>query len=98
MRKISFIAILLLAVMFVMAGSNFQLFKRHKKASADSVAVNDSVKRDSLGRAIIDTTKMDSLQLAIYHHNKLIDDSIHLDSLNKKKKNGKLFCKRFYGI
>ncbi len=88
MRKISFIAILLLAVMFVMAGSNFQLFKRHKKASADSVAVNDSVKRDSLGRAIIDTTKMDSLQLAIYHHNKLIDDSIHLDSLNKKKKNG----------
>lgn len=89
MRKISFIAILLLAVMFVMAGSNFQLFKRHKKlASVDSVAVNDSVKRDSLGRAIIDTTKMDSLQLAIYHHNKLVDDSIHLDSVNKKKKNG----------
>ncbi|MDN5553307.1 putative LPS assembly protein LptD [Prevotella sp.] len=89
MRKISFIAILLLAVMFVMAGSNFQLFKRHKKlASVDSMAVNDSVKRDSLGRAIIDTTKMDSLQLAIYHHNKLVDDSIHLDSLNKKKKNG----------
>jgi len=75
--------------MFVMAGSNFQLFKRHKKlASVDSMAVNDSVKRDSLGRAIIDTTKMDSLQLAIYHHNKLVDDSIHLDSLNKKKKNG----------
>ena len=89
MRKISFIAILLLAVMFVMAGSNFQLFKRHKKlASVDSMAVNDSVKRDSLGRAIIDTTKMDSLQLAIYHHNKLVDDSIHLDSLNKTKKNG----------
>ena len=89
MRKISFIAILLLAVMFVMARSNFQLFKRHKKlASVDSMAVNDSVKRDSLGRAIIDTTKMDSLQLAIYHHNKLVDDSIHLDSLNKTKKNG----------
>ncbi|WP_018463636.1 putative LPS assembly protein LptD [Segatella paludivivens] len=89
MRKISFIAILLLAVMFVMAGSNFQLFKRHKKlASVDSMAVNDSVIRDSLGRAIIDTTKMDSLQLAIYHHNKLVDDSIHLDSVNKKKKNG----------
>ena len=89
MRKFSFIAILLLAVMFVMAGSNFQLFKRHKKlASIDSMAVNDSVIRDSLGRAIIDTTKMDSLQLAIYHHNKLVDDSIHLDSVNKKKKNG----------
>lgn len=75
--------------MFVMAGSNFQLFKRHKKlASVDSMAVNDTVKRDSLGRAIIDTTKMDSLQLAIYHHNKLVDDSIQLDSINKKKKNG----------
>ena len=35
-----------------------------------------------------DTTMMDSLQLAIYHHNKMVDDSIRLDSLNKKKKSG----------
>lgn len=35
-----------------------------------------------------DTTKMDSLQLAIYHHNKAIDDSLALDSANRKRKNG----------
>ncbi|MFC2738851.1 MAG: putative LPS assembly protein LptD, partial [Prevotella sp.] len=34
------------------------------------------------------TTAMDSLQLAIYHHNKMVDDSIRLDSLNRTKKNG----------
>ena len=31
---------------------------------------------------------MDSLQLAVYHHNKAIDDSLRLDSINRKKKNG----------
>ena len=35
-----------------------------------------------------DTTKMDSLQLAIYHHNKAVDDSLAFDSLNRKRKNG----------
>ena len=34
-----------------------------------------------------DTTLMDSLELAIYKHNKAIDDSIALDSLNRSKKN-----------
>ena len=33
----------------------------------------------------VDTTKMDSLQLAIYHHNKAIDDSIRLDSINRQR-------------
>ncbi len=36
----------------------------------------------------IDTTMMDSLQLAIYHHNKHVDDSIRLDSINREKSNG----------
>ena len=35
-----------------------------------------------------DTTTMDSLELAIYKYNKLIDDSLALDSLNRKRKNG----------
>ncbi len=35
-----------------------------------------------------DTTTMDSLELAIYKHNKAIDDSLALDSLNRQKKNG----------
>lgn len=36
----------------------------------------------------VDTTQMDSLQLAIWHRNKAVDDSIHLDSLNRQRKNG----------
>ena len=37
---------------------------------------------------LVDTTKMDSLQLAVYRHNKAIDDSISLDSINRQRKNG----------
>ena len=35
-----------------------------------------------------DTTVMDSLELAIYKHNKAIDDSLALDSVNRTKKHG----------
>ena len=35
-----------------------------------------------------DTTMMDSLQLAILKYNKVIDDSLRLDSLNRQRKNG----------
>ncbi len=35
-----------------------------------------------------DTALMDSLELAIYKYNKVIDDSLRLDSLNRQKKNG----------
>ena len=35
-----------------------------------------------------DSAVMDSLQLAVYMHNKQVDDSIRLDSLNRQKKNG----------
>ena len=35
-----------------------------------------------------DTTTMDSLELAIWKHNKAIDDSLRLDSINRQKKNG----------
>ncbi len=38
-------------------------------------------------RSGVDTTLMDSLELAIYRHNKAIDDSIYRDSLNRRKKN-----------
>lgn len=36
----------------------------------------------------VDTMAMDSLQKAIWKHNKLIDDSLHADSLNRQRKNG----------
>ena len=88
MRRYSFIVMLLCAVLFVMANVDYQFRKRHKSASNDSVAINKTLKTYTANRQPIDTTQMDSLQLAIYHHNKLIDDSIRLDSLNRQKKNG----------
>ena len=88
MRRYSFIALLLCAVLFMMANADYQIRKKHKRASNDSITINKAVRKDSAGREIIDTTKMDSLQLAIYRHNKQIDDSIYLDSLNRQKKNG----------
>ena len=88
MRRYSFIALLLCAVLFMMANADYQFRKKHKRASNDSITINKAVRKDSAGREIIDTTKMDSLQLAIYRHNKQIDDSIYLDSLNRQKKNG----------
>ena len=36
----------------------------------------------------VDTLAMDSIQLAIYRHNKAVDDSLAQDSINKSRKNG----------
>lgn len=91
MRTKTVIFILLCAFMFVMADNTVPLFKKKPKAQApkDSVAVNDSLINDSLKRPIApDTAKMDSLQKAIYMHNKQVDDSIRLDSINRKKSSG----------
>lgn len=88
MRRFSFIAAFLLAVLMVMAGVNYPLLKKRKKGGAQTAAMKDSLLGDSVARMAVDTTKMDSLQRAIYRHNQAIDDSIHLDSLNRQKKNG----------
>ena len=59
----------------------------------DSVRV-DSVKTDTLTadrsakKTEKDTLSMDSLQKAIWKHNKAIDDSLHADSLNRERKKG----------
>ena len=54
-------------------------------AVGDSLASSDSLKFED---AELDTTEMDSLQKAIWKHNKVVDDSIRLDSLNRKKSGG----------
>ncbi len=46
----------------------------------------DSLTRDSLLKN--DTSMMDSLHKAIWIHNKAIDDSLRLDSINRQRKNG----------
>ena len=89
MRRKTFTVLLFMVVAYVMASVNMPLFKSSKKKPiTDSLTTNDSLKKDSAGTVAVDTTKMDSLQLAIYHHNKQIDDSIRLDSLNRKKSTG----------
>ncbi|MCO6024416.1 LPS-assembly protein LptD [Prevotella cerevisiae] len=90
MRRKSVIILVLCAfIYYMMAVPNMPFFKRKKKSlSTDSAALRDSVQRDSLGRIVVDTTKMDSMQLAIYHHNKTVDDSIRLDSINRKRAGG----------
>lgn len=94
MRVKFFIILLICAVMFAWADSNV-LYPRKKsiKASAkDSTLMKDSLLADSLlekeENVAPDTLGMDSLQLAVYHHNKAVDDSIRLDSINRAKKNG----------
>lgn len=94
MRVKFFIILLICAVMFAWADSNV-LYPRKKsiKASAkDSTLMKDSLLADSLlekeENVAPDTLGMDSLQLAVYQHNKTVDDSIRLDSINRAKKNG----------
>ena len=74
--------ILLAATVFVVAGNMLSPQKRHARKSIETVSDSDSI-----GNNPNDTTKMDSLELAVWRHNKAIDDSIHLDSLNRTKKN-----------
>ena len=63
--------------------------KRLTGKKADTTQTDSSrVKGLQADDAATDTTGMDSLQLAVYHHNKAIDDSLRLDSINRKKKNG----------
>lgn len=90
MRTRSVIFVFLFAFIFVMAGTNAPLFpnRNKQKQAKDSIEAKDTLLRDSLGNAIVDTTAMDSLQLAIYHHNKAIDDSIRRDSINRQKAGG----------
>jgi len=51
----------------------------------------DTLKRlkdDSLAQAAPDTAGMDSLRKAIWLHNKVVDDSLRADSINRQRKNG----------
>ncbi|MGM9734137.1 MAG: putative LPS assembly protein LptD [Prevotella sp.] len=93
---------MLFAFIFVWASIESLSFPQDKKGQVVSALAEDSVPMDTImekgGVAKAeqkrnkplepDTTQMDSLQLAIYKYNKAIDDSIALDSINRRKKNG----------
>ena len=65
---------------------------KQDKADDDSTFFQkDSVEADTIVPSKSnepDTTAMDSMQLAIYKHNKAIDDSLAFDSINRTRKNG----------
>ena len=87
MRRKSVITLLLFAVIFVMAGTHVPLSQRKERARGEARRMAEQITADSLAGVANDTTRMDSLQKAIYRHNRMIDDSIRLDSLNRQKKN-----------
>lgn len=96
MRNKSIIFLLSFVVVFAMASVNMPVpqSKKTKKTKASAVVVDTLLKGQSpkdskvVDKNIPDTTKMDSLQLAIYHHNKAIDDSIRADSMMRARSNG----------
>ena len=60
-------------------------------ASFDSLFTDTTISRGASQAAAAlkrDTTVMDSLELAIYLHNKAVDDSLALDSINRQRKHG----------
>ena len=96
MRNKSIIFLLSFVVVFAMASVNMPVpqGKKTKKTKASAVVVDTLLKGQSpkdskaVDKNIPDITKMDSLQLAIYHHNKAIDDSIRADSMMRARSNG----------
>ncbi len=86
LRTKSFIILFISAVVCAWAGSSSLLpVKKHEAGNTDGKGSNDSTKIET---AEIDTLSMDSLQLAVYHHNKAVDDSIRADSINRASKRG----------
>lgn len=96
MRTKSVIALLLCAFMFVMAEVN--LSHSHIKPRSpkrDTIGMGDTIIPKNIGSVqatagdtAADTISSDSLLQAILRHNRAIDDSIRLDSLNRTKSKG----------
>ena len=80
---------MLSVIMIMMAEVPLSLFRgsapNHAVAPIDTVL---SQMQEASAKLKRDTSTMDSLELAIYKHNKAVDDSLRLDSINRSKKNG----------
>ena len=85
---------MLFAFLFILAGAETPLMRKDKKhaETKDTTVLADTLGPDTLlsdsASGEPDTTLMDSMQLAIYKHNKMVDDSIRLDSMNRAKSTG----------
>ena len=98
MRSRFTIFVLTFVIVFAMANTRVSFFNgmRNDTDTVVSDRKAENAKGDSViaKKAAIDTAftqaldTLDSLHRAIFLRNKAIDDSIRLDSLNRKKKNG----------
>lgn len=99
MRKAAVILIFSLVAIFMVASRGVSLSFGLDDETADTLIDDDDIvdvdtvpaflpDEDSLGLFASDSTDIDSLAEAIRLHNKAIDDSLRLDSINKRRKNG----------
>ena len=95
MKRKSVLIVFAFVILLVMAEVPMKMVSRVQQGSGNNDSIPaDSIVKDTVKaafdtiKATIDTTQMDSIQLAIYRHNKAIDDSLALDSINKRRKNG----------
>ncbi len=101
MRTEGVITLLFMAIVLTMTSSPSLAIShgKHTFASPDDTLkiatppdslMSDTIKTGSTNSngITVDTLSMDSLQLAIYRHNKEVDDSLRLDSINRAKPNG----------
>ena len=84
---------MLFVIVFMMAEVPVSLISDARRAQKDNDSIPaDTVMPDIQTESSIkikrDTTTMDSIELAIYKHNKAIDDSLAQDSINRSRKNG----------
>jgi len=89
-KRKSVLIVFAFVILLVMAEVPMKMVTRVQQNSEpiDSV-LTDTIQKDSVKlSSAVDTLSMDSIQLAIYRHNKAIDDSLALDSINKRRKNG----------
>ncbi len=88
MKRKSVLVVFTFVILMMMAEVPMRIIAGAQKSSN----TNDSIPADTVpvvaAKSAVDTTAMDSIQLAIYRHNKAVDDSLALDSVNKSRKNG----------
>ena len=85
MRRNTLVFLLLGAFIFMMAGANVTALRGKQGVAVGDTTVAVNAVADT---SLADTAATDSLRLAIMMHNKVIDDSIRLDSINRRKSSG----------
>jgi hypothetical protein len=90
-KRNSVLILFAFVILLVMAEVPMKMVSRVQQSSGNSDSISaDSIVKPAITavmdtiKALTDTTKMDSIQLAIFRHNKAVDDSLAKDSINKQ--------------